>query len=85
MTDLTCPTQRVTVVERVRSVDVVFLVVAMLVSLVVAGAVLFYVAYPHRGEKAPGVPWLSEAMEKAAEAAPVLEEHEVDVLRSTRS
>jgi hypothetical protein len=82
VTDLTCPLHPVAGVVRVRSVNVLYLVVAMLVSLVVAGAVLFYVAYPHRGEKAPGVPWLSDAMERAADAAPVLEEHEVDLLRS---
>lgn len=59
----------------------VYIVVAMLACLFVAGAVIFYVAYPHRGEKVPGVPWLGEALEKAADAAPVLEEHEIDLLR----
>lgn len=63
---------------------VLYLVIAMVLSLLVAGLVLFYVAYPHRGEKPPGVPWLGEAMEKAADAAPVLDEHEMDALRSSR-
>lgn len=58
-----------------------YLVVAMVLSLAVAGLVLFYAAYPHRGAKAP-VPWLGEAMQKATGAAPVLAEHEVDLLRS---
>ena len=56
-------------------------VLAVLVSLVVAGLVVVYVAYPHRGEKVPYVPWLGDAMEKAADAAPVIDEDEVDLLR----
>ena len=35
-----------------------FLVVAMLVILVLAGLVVLYVAFPHRGEDVPHVPWL---------------------------
>lgn len=58
-----------------------YLNIAMIASLLVAGAVLFYVAYPHRGETAPGVPWLGEALGRAADAAPVIEEHELDLLR----
>ena len=50
-----------------------FIVIAMLVALVVAGLVVVYVAYPHRGEEVPAAPWLGEAMSKAADAAPVLE------------
>ena len=34
----------------------------MLAILVVAGAVVVYVAYPHRGEEVPGVPWVGHAM-----------------------
>lgn len=58
-----------------------YIVIAMLVSLVVAGLVVLYVAYPHRGEAMPAVPWLGDAMGKAADAAPVLDEDEVDLLR----
>jgi hypothetical protein len=52
---------------------VLFVVIAMLVILVIAGLVVVYVAYPHRGEEIPAAPWLSEAMTKATDAAPVLE------------
>ncbi|WP_395658366.1 hypothetical protein [Nocardioides sp.] len=45
----------------------------MLVVLVVAGLVVVYVAYPHRGEEVPAAPWLGEAMTRAAEAAPLME------------
>ena len=50
-----------------------FIVVSMLVVLVVAGLVVVYVAYPHRGEEVPAAPWLGEAMTRAAGAAPLME------------
>ena len=59
-----------------------FIVVAMMVSLVVAGLVVVYVAYPHRGEKMPAAPWLGAALGRAADAAPVIDEDEADLLRS---
>jgi hypothetical protein len=52
---------------------VLFVVVTMLVVLVVAGLVVVYVAFPHRGAKVPSAPWLGEMMNRAAGAAPVLE------------
>ena len=62
-----------------------FLVIAMLVCLVVAGLVVVYVAYPHRGEKMPAVPWLGEALEKAADAVPVIDEDEAHLLQRRSS
>lgn len=50
-----------------------FVVVSMVVVLVIAGLVVLYVAYPHRGEDVPAAPWIGEAMSRAAVAAPVLE------------
>jgi hypothetical protein len=64
---------------------VLFLVVAMLVCLVVSGLVVAYVAYPHRGETMPAVPWLGDALGKAADVAPVIDEDEADLLRSRTS
>jgi hypothetical protein len=52
--------------------------IAMLVILVVAGLVLTFVAYPGRGEELPAAPWLGDAMAKAADAAPVLEDGDVE-------
>ena len=49
---------------------------AMLVILLLAGGVVVYVAYPARGQKTPYVPWVGEAMEKAADAMPTLEPEE---------
>jgi hypothetical protein len=60
---------------------VLYIVVAMLVSLAAAGLVVLYVAYPHRGESMPAVPWLGDVLGKAADAAPVLDEEELDLQR----
>ena len=49
---------------------------AMLVILVVSGLVVAYVAFPHRGEEMPGAPWLGDAMNKATDAMPTLDEDE---------
>ena len=50
-----------------------FVVISMLVILVIAGLVVLYVAYPHRGEEVPAAPWLGTAMSRATDAAPVLD------------
>lgn len=50
------------------------IIVMMLGILLVAGVVALYVAFPHRGEDVPGVPWIGDAMSRAADAFPVLEE-----------
>jgi hypothetical protein len=62
---------------------VIVLVVVMVLILALASLVVAYVAYPHRGEELPAVPWLGEAMARAVEAAPTLdpEEHELHELR----
>jgi hypothetical protein len=57
---------------------VLSIVVVMLLILVLAGLVVAYVAYPHRGAAMPAAPWLGEALARAVEAAPVIdpERHE---------
>ncbi|GAA1767095.1 hypothetical protein GCM10009795_011950 [Nocardioides hankookensis] len=55
------------------------IVVVMVLILVVAGLVAAYVAFPHRGERMPATPWLGDAMAKAADAAPVLEEEDQSI------
>jgi hypothetical protein len=40
----------------------------MLVTLVIAGVVVVYVAYPHRGEDVPGAPWLGDAMKRGVDS-----------------
>lgn len=55
-------------------------VVVMVLILVLAGLVVLYVAYPHRGEEVPAAAWLGEMMTKAVEAAPTIapEEHDAE-------
>ncbi len=50
------------------------IVIIMLVILAVATAVVVYAAFPHRGEDVPGVPWLGDAMSRAADAFPVIDD-----------
>lgn len=57
------------------------IVIAMLLIVVVAAVVVVYVAYPHRGEDLPGAPWLSDAMSKAVDALPTVEDGEVETGR----
>jgi hypothetical protein len=50
-----------------------FLVIAMLVALVLAGVVALYVAYPHRGEEVPHVPWVGRLLRKGVDNVPTLD------------
>jgi hypothetical protein len=50
-----------------------FLVVAMLVILVLAGAVVLYVAFPHRGEDVPHLTWVGRLMRKGVQNVPTLD------------
>ena len=47
--------------------------VAMLVILALAGLVVLYVAYPHRGEEVPNAPWVGDALRKGVDALPTLD------------
>jgi hypothetical protein len=46
---------------------------AMLGIVVLAGLVVLYVAYPHRGEAVPNAPWLGEAMRKGVNRLPTVD------------
>ena len=46
---------------------------AMLGIVVLAGLVVLYVAYPHRGESVPNAPWLGEAMRKGVNRLPTVD------------
>lgn len=59
-------------------------VVAMVLILLLAGLVVLYVAYPHRGEQIPAAPWLGDAMSKAVDAAPVIIEGEHEAHEGSR-
>lgn len=49
------------------------IVLAMLVIIVLAGVVVLYVAFPHRGEQMPHTPWVGEAMRKGVDKLPTLD------------
>ena len=51
----------------------VAVVVVMVLILLLAGVIVAYVAFPHRGEELPVAPWLGDVMERAVDAAPVIE------------
>jgi hypothetical protein len=50
----------------------------MLLILVIAGAVVVYVAYPHRGEEVPGAPWIGEAMKRGVDSVGELIERPIE-------
>ena len=54
------------------------IVVAMLAIVVVAAAVVVYVAFPHRGEELPVAGWLGDAVSRAVEAVPIVEDGALD-------
>jgi len=55
---------------------VLTIVLLMLAILFLAGIVVVYAAFPHRGEDVPGATWLGDVMSRAADAVPTLEEEE---------
>jgi hypothetical protein len=52
---------------------VLWIVLAMLLVLLVAGLVFLYVAFPHRGADVPRMPWVSRLLRRGVEALPTLE------------
>jgi len=50
-----------------------WILLAMLGIIVVAGLVVVYVAFPHRGEEVPTAPWVGEAMRRGVERLPTLD------------
>lgn len=42
----------------------------MFAIIVLAGGVVVYVAYPHRGEPVPHAPWLGEAIRQVVDLFP---------------
>lgn len=52
------------------------IVIMLVLGLLVAGGVVVYVAYPHRGEAMPVVPQLGDAMRKGVDSLPTLEDSE---------
>ena len=51
----------------------VVVVLAMLGIVLVAGLVVVYVAYPHRGQDVPNAPWIGGAMRRGVDRLPTLD------------
>ncbi len=49
------------------------IVLAMLAIMALAGVVVLYVAFPHRGEEMPHTPWVGDAMKRGVERLPTLD------------
>ncbi|WP_340539442.1 hypothetical protein [Nocardioides sp. GXZ039] len=58
------------------------IIVTMGIVLGVALLALGYAAFPHRGERIPGAPWLSDVVERAADAVPVISDGDIDDRRT---
>jgi hypothetical protein len=53
--------------------SMLFILVAMLVIVMLATAVVLYVAFPHRGEEVPHAPWVGDAMRKGVNRLPTID------------
>ncbi len=49
---------------------------AMLAIALLAGLVVVYVAYPHRGRAVPSAPWLGDALSRGVRRLPTLANQE---------
>ena len=49
------------------------IVLTMLVILAIAGVIVVYVAFPHRGEEVPHAPWVGEALRTGVNSLPTLD------------
>jgi len=56
----------------------VFILLAMLGIVALAGLVVVYVAYPHRGHDVPAAPWVGEAMRAGVDRLPTLDNRSDD-------
>lgn len=50
-----------------------YIVFAMTVIMLVAGVVVLYVAFPHRGEEMPHTPWIGDTLRKGVDRLPTLD------------
>ncbi|NYG58166.1 hypothetical protein BJ980_001089 [Nocardioides daedukensis] len=46
----------------------------MFAIVLVAGVVMLYVAFPHRGQDVPALPWVGAAMKKTVDAVPTIDQ-----------
>ena len=51
----------------------IWIVLPMLAIMLIAGVVVLYVAFPHRGEDMPHTPWVGDAMRRGVQMLPTLD------------
>lgn len=51
----------------------VWIVLPMLAIMLIAGVIVLYVAFPHRGEDMPHTPWVGDAMRRGVQMLPTLD------------
>ncbi len=73
-----CATLEKDLPSHLRENTVLAIVIAMLVIVAIAAAVVAYVAFPHRGEDLPGATWLGDAMSRAVESLPTVDDEVVE-------
>lgn len=61
------------------------IVVVLLLTLVLAAAVIFYAAYPYRGEETPLSPRLGQALRRGVDSLPTLDRDVQDRLADRRA
>ncbi len=49
------------------------IVISMVVIVALAGLIVTFVAFPHRGEQVPGASWLGDTMNRAVDVLPTLD------------
>jgi len=50
-----------------------WITLSMLGIIALAGLVILYVAFPHRGERMPRASWVGDAMQKGVDKLPTLD------------
>jgi hypothetical protein len=60
-------------ITRRKQTAVLPIVLAMLVIMILAGVIVLYVAFPHRGEEMPRTPWVGDALRKGVDRLPTLD------------
>jgi hypothetical protein len=53
--------------------SLILILLVMLGIVMLAGLVVVYVAYPHRGEDVPSLPWVGDAMRRGVARLPTLD------------
>jgi hypothetical protein len=56
-----------------REDPVLSILLTMILILALAGVIVLYVAFPHRGEDVPHTPWVGEALRKGVNSLPTLD------------